>query len=152
MTTLRLEEFFDGPASAYGIFQDRFGKPRRLFNAEVEPTFEDGLLTLLERFTFDDGAEEQRTWKIRPESDGYYKATADGVIGQAAGQVEGPALRWRYAFALNIGSRIINVQFDDFICQQSESVLINLTVMKKWGFHTGDLNIIFLKQQSAIET
>lgn len=145
MTTLRLEEFFDGPAKAYGVFQDRFGRPRRLFQAAVQPTFKDGLLTLEENFTFDDGAEEQRVWKIRPEGDGRYTATANGVIGTATGKVEGPALRWRYTFALDIGPRTLNVQFDDFMCQQSETVLINRAVVKKWGFRVGDLTIVFIK-------
>ena len=149
MSTLRLEDFFDGPAMAYGVFQDRFGRPRRLFNAEVEPTFENGLLTLEERFTFDDGVKEERIWNIQPEGDGRYTATASGVIGTARGQVEGPALRWRYTFALDIGSRIINVQFDDFMCQQSERVLINRAVVKKWGLRVGDLTIVFIKRQPA---
>lgn len=146
MTTLRLEEFFDGPATAYGVFQDRFGRPRRLFRAKVDPAFQDNLLTLNEHFTFDDGVEEQRIWKIQPEGSGYYTATANGVIGIAKGQVEGPALRWHYTFALDIGARVINVQFDDFMCQQSDSVLINRAVVKKWGFRIGDLTIVFIKQ------
>ena len=149
MTTLRLEEFFDGPAKAYGVFQDRFGKPRRLFNAEVQPTFENGMLTLEEQFTFDDGVQEQRIWRIQPEGEGRYTATANGVIGHAAGQVEGPALRWRYTFALDIGTRILNVQFDDFMCQQSESVLINRAVIRKWGIRVGDLTIVFLRRPAA---
>ena len=148
MTTLRLEAFFDEPAEAYGVFQDRFGKPRRLFRVAVEPTFENGLLTLEEKFTFDDGAEEQRIWKIQPEGEGRYSATANGVIGTARGQVEGPALRWHYTFALDIGSRIINVQFDDFMCQQSRGVLINRAIVKKWGIRVGDLTLVFIKQST----
>lgn len=149
MTTLRLEEFFDGPVKAYGVFQDRFGHPRRLFNIEVEPTFENGLLMLEENFTFDDGAKEQRIWKIQPEGEGLYTATANGVIGTASGQVEGPALRWRYTFALDIGSRILNVQFDDFMCQQNGSVLINRAIIKKWGIRIGDLTIVFLRRSAT---
>ena len=147
--TLRLEEFFECPAKAYGVFQDRFGRPRRLFSAEIEPTFDNGVLTLEERFTFDDGAKEKRVWNIRPMSGGHYTATADGVIGTAAGSPEGAALRWRYTFALDIGSRILNVQFDDWMCRQSRTVLINRAIVKKWGIRIGDLTLVFLRQAES---
>lgn len=145
MTTLRLEAFFDRPTKAFGVFQDRFGRPRRLFSADVKPSFENGVLTLEENFTFDDGAKEQRIWRIEPQGEGIYQATANGVIGTARGRVEGPALRWRYIFALDIGSRILNVQFDDFMCQQNDSILINRAIVRKWGFRIGDLTLVFIK-------
>ncbi len=150
MTVLRLEDFFDEPAKAYGVFQDRFGRPRRMFNADVQPSFEKGVLTLKEFFTFDDGVEEERVWRIQPEGDGRYSATANGVIGSARGQVDGPALRWHYTFALDIGSRVLHVQFDDWMCQQSESVLINRAIVKKWGIRIGDLTIVFIRHSSSL--
>ena len=148
MRSLRLEDFFDGPADAYGVFQDRFGRPRRLFRAAVAPTFEGGVLTLDERFTFDDGATDERVWRIKPEGDGRYSATANGVVGKARGQVEGPALRWRYTFALDLGTRVLNVQFDDFMCRQSDSVLINRAVVRKWGFRIADLTLVFIRRSN----
>lgn len=144
--TLCLENFFDGPAKAYGVFQDRFGRPRRLLTAEVEPAFADGVLILAERITFDDGAEEERIWRIRPQGDGFYRATANGVVGTAAGAPDGSALRWRYTFALDIGSRVLNVRFDDWMCRQSETVLINRAVVTKWGLRIGDFTLVFIKQ------
>ena len=145
MTTFRLEDFFDQPAEAYGVFQDRFGRPRRLFQAAVEPTFENGILTLDEKFTFDDGAKEERVWKIEPQGGGHYRATANGIIGVAVGEPATSALHWRYTFALDIGSRTLAVQFDDWMCRQSETVLINRAVVRKWGFRIGDLTLVFIK-------
>lgn len=147
--TFRLETFFPGHSKAYGIFQDRFGRPRRQFEADVRATFEQGILTLNEHFIFDDGAREERIWRIEPLGDGQYEATANGVIGKAVGAMEGNALRWRYAFALDIGARTLNVQFDDWMCQQSDTVLINRAIVKKWGIRIGDLTIVFQRRPAA---
>ncbi len=147
--TLRLETFFPGHSQVFGIFQDRFGRPRRQLKGEVEATFKDGILTLDEHFIFDDGAREQRTWRIEPQGHGHYRATANGVIGTAVGAMEGNALRWRYTFALDLGSRTLNVQFDDWMCQQSDTVLINRAIVKKCGLRIGDLTLVFIKQRPA---
>jgi hypothetical protein len=148
--SFRLEDFFPGRSQAYGIFQDRFGRPRRQLRADIEGTIEDGILTLDERFTFDDGAKEKRIWKIEPQGGGHYRATANGVIGVAIGEPASAALRWRYTFALDIGSRTLAVQFDDWMCRQSETVLINRAVVKKWGVRIGDLTLVFIKRQGSL--
>lgn len=59
--------------------------------------------------------------------------------------MEGNALRWRYTFALDFGSRTLNVQFDDWMCQQSETVLINRAIVRKWGIRIGDLTLVFIR-------
>ncbi|MEM8950858.1 MAG: DUF3833 family protein [Pseudomonadota bacterium] len=142
---LRLEDFFDRPTTAYGVFQDRFSRPRRLFEADVLPTFKQGLLTLEEHFTFDDGVREERIWKIRPEGRDAYRATANGVIGEAIGMMEGNALHWHYTFALDIGPRVLNVQFDDWMCPAGEATLINRATIRKWGVRIGELTLVFVK-------
>jgi len=61
---LVLEEYFEGETVAYGIFEDRFNKLRRSFKVTITGTVEDDVLTLDERFIYDDGERDTRIWTI----------------------------------------------------------------------------------------
>ena len=61
------EEFFDGKLHAHGIVKDRSGAVIRYFSADIDAWWRDGIGTLDERFTFDDGEQQVRVWKLKPE-------------------------------------------------------------------------------------
>ena len=62
---LNLFEFFKGETVAYGIFEDRFGKLRRQFRVKIKGSVEENILTLDEKFIYDDGEKATRIWKIK---------------------------------------------------------------------------------------
>ena len=148
---LRLEDYFEGSAVAWGVFQDRFGQLKRQFRVLMTGTVEGDKLTLREDFVYDDGAEETRTWHIRILGDGVYEGSADGVVGTARGQVEGRAFAWRYGFDLDIGGRTLRVQFDDRFYLQGDGVMINRAKVRKFGILLGEATIVFTKPGMALE-
>ena len=85
--TLVLEDYFEGQTTAYGVFEDRFGKVRRSFKVDITGTVENGVLTLDERFVYDDGERDTRVWEIDILGDGAYRGTAGDVPEYAYGQV-----------------------------------------------------------------
>lgn len=143
---LLIEEYFAGRTKAWGIFQDRFGRLRRQFEVDIEGTWEDGTLTLVEDFLYDDGEVEQRVWRITKTDEQSYEGRADGVIGVAKGLAYGNALNWTYRFALTVGEDTWNVAFDDWLFLQSDGMLINRAEVTKFGLKLGEVTLVFRKE------
>ena len=142
---LRLEEYFVGRTTAWGLFEDRFGRVRREFRADITGSYEQGVLTLVEDFVYSDGEREQRTWRITPQGDGRYEGRADGVVGIARGAARGNAVRWQYELELPVGERVWQVHFDDWMLLQKDGVMINRATVSKFGFTLGEATVFFQK-------
>ena len=151
---LRLEEFFDGKLAAHGIVKNRGGEVIRYFSAEIDAWWEDGVGTLDERFVFDDGERQTRVWKLVPRGDGTYTGTAGDVIGEGILRVAGNSLFLDYVLRIPYGDDTIDLRIDDRMYLVSERVLLNESVMTKWGFQVGEivLSIEKLPAESAEST
>ena len=77
---LVLEEYFAGPVRAWGLVQDRSGKVRRRFTADMHGAWEGDIFVLNEDFEFDDGEQMTRTWRIRRIDEHHYEGTADDIV------------------------------------------------------------------------
>lgn len=140
---LKLEEYFAGQSKAWGVFEDRFGKVRRQFTVDIVGEWDGETLILTEDFVYNDGETERRVWTIRKTGDKTYVGTADGVIGEARGAVEGQALNWAYDFDLKIGESTTRVRFDDWMWLQPDGVLMNRAIVTKFGLEIGRATIFF---------
>ena len=67
------------------------------------------------------------------------------VPEQASGVSAGNALNWKYAMVLNVDDSEYNVEFDDWIYQISDSVVINQTEIYKWGIQVGEVVLVIRK-------
>lgn len=145
----RPEQYFIGQTKAWGFFQDRFGKVRREFVVEIEGSMEGETLILDERFVYADGELDRRVWRIRQVGGSRYEGEADDIVGVAAGERRGKAMRWAYDFDLEVGESTWRVGFEDWMLQQDETVMINRATITKWGFTLGEVYIFFQKQPAA---
>lgn len=146
---LDLFEYFEGQTTAWGWFEDRFGKVRRQFRVAIEGSVSQGRLVLDEAFEYDDGERDRRVWTISKTGDNGYAGTADDVIGEAVGKVAGNALNWTYRMRLPIGESEWEVKFDDWMFLQEGGVLLNRAVVSKWGVEIGRVSIFFVKPPGA---
>lgn len=142
---LALEDFFVGETKAWGLFHDRFGNLRRQFEVDINGTYEDGVLTLVEDFRYDDGETEQRIWRIEKLDNHTYEGEADGVLGRAQGSAYGNAVNWVYRFALKVGDSTWNVTFDDWLFLQTDNLMINKAEVSKFGLTIGEVTLVFHK-------
>lgn len=149
---LRLEQYFSGRTYAWGLFQDRFGKVRRQFQVTIDGHWDGDVLTLDERFLYNDGQREQRVWSIRRPQDDTYTGTAADVIGEARGHIAGNALNWQYQMQLPVDDKVWHVRFNDWMWLQPGGVLINKAKVSKWGFELGEVTLFFSKQPPLGET
>lgn len=142
----RPEVYFIGKTYAYGFFQDRFGTIRRQFTVEIDGYMEDGELVLDEHFVYDDGELDQRVWRLEIGPNGTYTGRAGDVIGVATGQIAGNALRFQYVFELPVGGSLWKVDVDDWMLQQTETVMLNKSTVSKFGVKLGEIFISFGKE------
>ncbi|MBL8443633.1 MAG: DUF3833 domain-containing protein, partial [Zoogloeaceae bacterium] len=143
---LDLREYFDGTLDAHGIFQDRSGEVVKRFHVLIDASWKGDVGTLDERFTYSDGSTQQRIWTITRHDEKRYSGRADDVVGEATGEARGNALRWRYVLALPVGERVINVDFDDWMFLMDDRVMLNRSVMSKFGFRFGEVTLSFYKR------
>jgi len=141
-----VEEFFNGSLRAHGIVKDRGGKVIRYFNASINASWVDGVGTLDEVFRFDDGEEQRRIWKLVRDDDGNYVGTANDVVGSSTLEVAGNSLFLDYVLRIPYGDGTLDLNIDDRMYLVSERVLINESVMTKWGFNVGQITLVIEKE------
>lgn len=141
-----VEEFFNGSLRAHGIVKDRGGKVIRYFNASIKADWVDGVGTLDEVFRFDDGEEQRRIWKLVRGDDGNYVGTANDVVGSSTLEVAGNSLFLDYVLRIPYGDGTLDLNIDDRMYLVSERVLINESVMTKWGFNVGQITLVIEKE------
>ena len=76
-----------------------------------------------------------------------YTGKADDVVGEASGEARGNALRWKYVMALPVDGKVYNVDFDDWMFLMDDRVMLNRSVMSKFGFHLGEVTLSFRKRE-----
>lgn len=143
---LRLEEYFNGTLDAWGMFQKRDGEVVKRFKVIIDARWEGNSGVLDERFTYSDGTRQQRIWQITKSGADRYFGKADDVVGTADGRVSGNSLHWVYTLRLPVDGKVYEVEFDDWMYLQQDGVMLNRSVMKKFGFKLGEVTIFFKKR------
>jgi hypothetical protein len=144
--SLKMEEFYNGPLTAWGMVQDRNGKVLRRFRVDMVGSWQGDRGKLEENFYYDDGEQQQRTWFLHKQDNGRYTGTAADVVSPAEGQSEGYALNWTYTLAIEIDGQTWHIDFDDWMYLMDEKRLINRAEMIKWGFRVGEVTLWIEKQ------
>ena len=147
---LDMRKFFSGTVEGWGMFQDRSGKVIKRFHVVIEAKWQGDTGTLDERFTWSDGEgggnPPRRVWTLRDTGGGRFIGTAGDVVGEALGETAGNALRWRYVLALDVDGKTIHVDFDDWMFLVDDRVMLNRSLMSKYGFRLGEVTLSFTRR------
>ena len=143
---LDLRRYFQGKVDAWGVFTDRSGQVVKRFVVQMDCKWSGDEGMLDEQFSYSDGTQQRRIWRLRHEGEGRYTGRADDVVGIASGQTRGNAFRWGYTLSLPIDGRVWEVQFDDWMYLMDDRVMLNKARMSKWGFHLGDVTLSFTRR------
>ncbi len=144
--TLDLRNYFNGVVDAWGVFTDRSGRVVKRFKVVMDCQWQGDEGVLDEAFTYADGTQQRRIWKLKALPQGRYEGRADDVIGLAVGEVRGNAFRWQYTLALPVDGTVWHVQFDDWMYLMDEQVMMNKAVMRKWGVTLGEVTLSFKRR------
>ena len=147
---LDLSSYFNGTIDAHGIFTDRSDKVVKRFKVVIDAkwTVQNGqkVGVLDEAFTYSDGSTQRRVWTLTEIAPNRYKGTASDVVGEALGEVAGNALNWSYTLALPVDGKVYNVQFNDWMYQMDDKVMLNKAKMSKFGIYLGEVTLAFYKR------
>ena len=141
-----LKTYFDGVVDGWGIFTDRSGKVVKRFVVTMNCSWNGDQGILDEDFVYSDSTKQKRIWRMTKLADGKYQGRADDVVGVGNGQQMGNAFRWGYTLNLPVDNKIYEVQFDDWMYQMDDKVVINKATMRKFGFTLGELVVNFKKR------
>ena len=140
--TLDMHEFFSGQIDGWGMFQGRNGEVKKRFYVDIDATHEgDNVIVLNEKFSWADGSKSQRIWRLTKQTDGSWRGTAGDVIGEARGEVTGNTLHWQYLLELPVDDKTYKVNFDDWMYLVDKDVMLNRSVMKKFGVELGSVTL-----------
>ena len=143
---LDLRTYFNGTVDGWGIFQKRSGEVVKRFHVVIDAKWQGDTGVLDEHFSWSDGTKSRRVWTLTRQPDGRYTGRADDVVGEAAGELAGNALRWTYTLALPVDGRTWHVNFDDWMFLVDEQVMLNRAEMSKWGFRLGEVTLSFKRR------
>ena len=143
------EAFFDGELLATGVVKDRSGRVIRRFTAEIDASWTGGVGTLDEDFVFDDGSTDKRVWRLEPQGQGRYSATAGDVVGVGEARVAGNAMFLDYTLRVPYGDGDIDLRIDDRMYLVSPDRLINESVMRKFGVRVGEILLVIERRGDA---
>ena len=143
---LDLRTYFNGMVDAWGVFTDRSGRVVKRFKVVMDCQWQGDEGVLDEAFTYSDGTQQRRIWKLKALPQGRYEGRADDVVGMAAGEVRGNAFRWQYTLALPVDGTVWHVQFDDWMYLMDDKVMLNRAAMSKWGVGLGEVTLSFYKR------
>jgi hypothetical protein len=145
---MRLEEYFNGDSTAYGMFFNRAGDVKRQFKVAMHGVWDGSKLILNEDFTYDDGEKQLRVWTFRKTGENTWEGTAPDVIGTATGAFEGNAYRMHYTADLKSGSSTYRLDFDDWLFRQSDNVVLNNAKVTKFGLDVGQIQLVFVRDRN----
>lgn len=150
--TLDMHEFFSGQIDGWGMFQGRNGEVKKRFYVDIDATHEgDNVIVLDEKFSWADGSKSQRIWRLTKQADGSWKGTAGDVIGEATGEVVGNTLHWNYLLELPVEDKTYKVNFDDWMYLVDKDVMLNRSVMKKFGVELGSVTLSMHRHSADVQ-
>ena len=140
-----LLSWLEGRTLAEGVFEDRKGRVRRRFTVELNGTAEANTLRLHERFVFDNGERQERTWMLTRGAGGSFTGRAEDSVSEAHGRFDEGVAYLSSALLLKIGKRAVAMRFDDAFYQAGPGLVLNRSTMSKWGIRLGQILIQFRK-------
>ena len=146
---LTMEGYFNGPLQAWGMVQNFSGKVIRRFHVEMTGTWKGDKGILDEYFQYSDGETQRRVWSLTKHDDNRYSGVADDIVGVANGVAQGNALRWSYVMELPVDDTTYHIKFDDWMYRINDDIVINRSLMKKFGVSVGEVTIIFQRGKSG---
>ena len=140
-----LLSWLEGRTLAEGVFEDRGGRVRRRFTVELNGTAEANALRLNERFIFDNGERQERTWVLTRGPDRSFIGRAEDSVSEAHGRFDEGVAYLSSRLWLKVGKRKIALHFDDAFYPTGPGLVLNRSSMSKWGIRLGQILIQFRK-------
>lgn len=139
--------FFTGRVHSWGVIEDRGGQPTSIVTTDCEgATDGPDALNMTQRLQIGSEPLVTRQWRMRRVSPGHFEATANDMVGVAAGEASGRAFHWQWTLALSPGNALKNVTMDQWWYLQPDGSLLNRTTIRKLGIIAAEATEHFVPQ------
>lgn len=143
---LVLEEALGGRTLGDGVFVNSFTGGETRFSVVIDGAWDGKVLTLVEDFTYRDGAQERKTWRLTKTGDGLFQGVREDVIDTADVRQDGNGVRLDYYVTLSTGLGDIDVRFQDLLYLNADGSIANKAVVSKFGLRVGRVEITMKPQ------
>lgn len=142
-----LERDFVGRSYARGVFENRLTGAKRPFDVTLDGHWNGRVLTLVERFAFDDGERDVKTWTFARTALGRYVGRREDVVGTADVYDDRGAVRLSYDVIVG-GTQ---VHFEDVIeRRQADGVIVNRAIVSKFGLPVAAVDLEFSRSRRIL--
>ncbi len=126
--------YWAGHHRSWGVMENRGGAPIDTVVTDCLGTaLPDGSLHMAQTLTLGDGTISHRDWHLWRTGPASYAATANDMVGQAAGTATGRVFHWSWTLALSPGNPLKNVVMDQWMYLYANGTMMNRTTIRKLG-------------------
>lgn len=141
-----LERDFKGRTYAKGVFVNSITGSTRAFDVVLDGRWDGKVMTLKERFAYQDGERDVKTWTFTRTEPGRYIGRREDVVGTANVFTDGGAVRLSYDIVIG-GTQ---VHFEDVIERRADGVIVNRAIVSKFGVPVGTVDLSFARRQADL--
>jgi hypothetical protein len=126
--------FFDGRTRSWGVNESRFGAPTERIETDSQGWInEPHQLRMVHHLTFQDGKIQERTWTLWRTGADRFEATANDMVGSAAGEADGRMFHWEWVLARSPGNALMNVPMNQWMYGLADGSAMIRTTVSKFG-------------------
>ncbi len=136
---LDLAAYLGGAVEGAGLVLSRSGTVMMRYTIAMTGVRTGSSLVIDEVCRYETGDVEDRHWHLEFAKDGTFTATADGIVGRAAGWQRSHEARMRYRYRIPRPSGSVIVSIVDRFFLIDDGTLLNTGRMTKFGIMVGGL-------------
>ena len=134
-----MQHHLNGEMICEGVIFGPLGRVTSSFVADFDIRWEGETAVMTERFRYNDGSVQDRTWHIALQDNGAFTVTAEDVPGHGAGSVTGSAALIRYDIILPPESGGHRLRTVDWMYLTSDGTIVNRSQFRKYGIKVAEL-------------
>ncbi|WP_426957102.1 DUF3833 family protein [Muricoccus radiodurans] len=151
----RPEEFFASRLRSHGLFTTRLGAIERWFRAELIGAYDGTTLTFDEYFTYDDGWEDRRFWRLRRDredaSGNTWTGEATDATGPVRGVVSGNAFHLEHELnMLTLNGSRRKLGFDQWFVRVAPDTALSRAAVTWYGIQVGTAQVSFRRLTNGV--
>lgn len=143
---LDLLDFLDGHVEGYGVVEDLLGRLRERVHVVMRGSRAGERIVVDETLTYSSGHVERRQWQLARDAAGRIRGRAGGIEGEIVGAESGGSAVLSYGFRLPVGRISIAVRVRDAFHRINERVVVDRTVLRKWGVKLAEISLVYEKR------
>ena len=142
--------FFDGHTQSWGVIEHRSGAPaERLVTYSQGGRDKDGRLRMVQHLSFQDGTTQERDWTLWRSGAGRFDATANDMVGTAAGSADGNIFHWTWVLARSPGHAWMDVTMNQWMYRLADGSVMIRTTIGKFGIIVAEVSEQFTHPEKS---